>query len=143
MKTSKKTLLIAGLVALLLAAAAAVSYVMWQCSKADASAAASAAAEPFEGEGGEGGGEIKVEYFSMTGCGHCGKFNPVWDAVSDKAPPGVSMRKWDVKNDEGHKAAKEAGVTAFPTVHKTMPDGSVEVFTGDRTEDGLMKFIQG
>ena len=144
MKPSKKTLLLLGLVALLLAAVAATAYMMWQCSKGDGSRLA----EPFDGgpdQPKEGG--TKAEYFAMGGCPHCEAFDPVWQAAEEKlngseSASGLSLHRWDIKTDEGHQAAKAAGVTAFPHVQKTRPDGSVEVFNGKRTEDELLKFLE-
>lgn len=138
MKPSKKTLLLAGLVALLLAAVAATCYMMWQCSKKDETPPL---AESFDGEG-SGSGSTKIEYYAMGGCPHCEAFDPVWKAVEEKLGGSVTMIRMDIKTPDGEKAAKAAGVTAFPHIQKIKPDGSVEVFNLKRTEEELLSFIQ-
>lgn len=139
MKLSKKTLLIAGLVVLLLAAAGAGVYMMWRCGSGEESGHG---VEEFES-----GPGVDVEYYAMDGCPHCAAFDPVWKAVETKVAAsgpdgGVSMHRWDIKTDEGHAKAKEAGVTAFPHVQKKGPDGTVEVFNGKRTEEELLNFCK-
>ncbi len=84
----------------------------------------------------------------MEGCPHCEAFDPVWKAVearvmASEEGSSLSMHRWDVKTDEGREKAKEAGVTAFPHVQKTGPDGNVTVFSGKRTEGELADFCTG
>lgn len=144
MPPTKKTLLLIGLVVLLLAAIAATAYMMWHCVRGDA---APAGTEKFESGGGGGGGAVtKAEYFAMEGCPHCRDFDPVWKAtesavMGNESASTLSLHRWDIRTEDGKAAAKAAGVTAFPHVQKTLPDGSVEVFNGKRTEEELTKFI--
>ena len=134
MLPSTKTLLLLGFALLLVAALMAACYL--------SSRGAARTEEKFE----SGAGETKVEYYSMPGCPHCKAFDPTWKAVageveSSDSRSSLSLHRWDIHTEEGKAAAKEAGVTAFPHVQKTNPDGTVEVFSGKRTEEALMDFI--
>lgn len=140
MKLSKKTLVIAGLLVILLAAAGVGFYMMWKCGSEKSGS-------PGAEEGFESDPATKIEYYAMSGCPHCSAFDPVWSSVeakvmADDSRNGLTMKKWDVKTDEGHDKAKDAGVTAFPHVQKTSPDGVVTVFNGKRTEEELLDFCK-
>jgi hypothetical protein len=133
---TKKTLLLVGFAVLLISALMAACYL--------SSRRSAQVEEKFESGG--GGGETKVEYYAMPGCPHCKAFDPTWKAVageveSSDSNTSLSLHRWDINTPEGKEAAKEAGVTAYPHVQKTKPDGTVEVFTGKRTEEALMDFV--
>lgn len=86
---------------------------------------------------------VVIEYFSMEGCQYCRAFDPIWDSVKaevEATDVGVMLYKYDVGTPEGKAKAAEAGVTAFPHVQKTTPEGDVTVFTGKRDESTLKEF---
>lgn len=137
MRVSKKTMLIAGLVIFFLTAVSVAVYMMWKCMDGEA---ADGSTEPFDVAP-----VTAVEYYAMKDCPHCKVFDTVWEAVDkeledSKKRHGLSMQRWDVKTDEGNAKAKEAGVTAFPHVQKTSPDGNITVFNGKRNAEELTKF---
>lgn len=84
----------------------------------------------------------KVEFFYMPKCPHCENFKPEWDKFVKASADQVSTELIDIKTPEGGAKAKAANVSSFPHVQKGLPDGSVEVFKGSRTLEGLMKFAQ-
>lgn len=135
LKLPKNSLVLVGLVVLLLAAAGATAYMMWRCSKPEPALDGFAAEKA----------DKTVEYFAMEGCPYCKAFDPIWSAVAaeikaSEAASSLSLHRWDVKEPDGKRKAEDAGVTAFPHVQKTNPDGTVEVFSGKRTEGELKDF---
>lgn len=133
------------LLALFLAVVITTAVILWKLlSTAADKVTDNVSGDPLEEGFDDGSGEIEVQYFSMTGCPHCKKFDPVWKSVSEymKGYDGkqtINMHKWDVKTPDGKKKAQEEGITAFPHVQK-VADGETVVFDGKRTESDLKDF---
>ena len=80
-----------------------------------------------------------LTYFYMTGCPHCDKFSPIWDAFAGKA----KVKTAKVEAGEMTPAHKSLGVQGFPTV--LLLDGTGKkkgTFNGERTVAGLNAFIK-
>ena len=113
---------------------------MWTCGRAS-----SYSSYPYSAEAFTAVASTEVVYYSMDGCPHCAAFDPVWADVEEGVVQGgnagrVTMSRWDVKTPDGREKASAAGVTSFPHVQKTKPDGTVTVFEGSRTKEALMDF---
>ena len=78
----------------------------------------------------------KLTYYYMDGCGHCNKFNPIWDEFTSeyKGPPKITFEKIESKD-------APSSVKGFPTVVLTKSDGSTSEFNADRTVGELQNFI--
>ena len=86
------------------------------------------------------GNVTRVEYFYMNGCGHCEKFTPTWDRFTNQYKGSVKLNKTE-QSQAGADTLKKYGVEGFPTVVKIDESGNYETFTGERTVEGLKKFI--
>lgn len=79
-------------------------------------------------------------YFHMNGCGHCKNFTPVWEEFSNNYKGPVQLKKME-RLEAGDDLLKKYKVEGFPTVVKIDEKGNYETFNGERTIDGLKKFI--
>tara|TARA_B100001094_G_C17736637_1_gene579144 strand:- start:44 stop:460 length:417 start_codon:yes stop_codon:yes gene_type:complete len=79
-------------------------------------------------------------YFHMNGCGHCKNFTPVWDSFVNNYKGPVKCKKME-RAEAGDSLLKKYKVEGFPTVIKIDEAGNYETFNGERTKDGLKKFI--
>ena len=83
----------------------------------------------------------EVVLFHMTGCPHCVRMMPAWDAAAAAGPRrGVSMRKVERREDPGLVA--QHGITSFPTIAAIGGGrpGKV-VHKGPRTQKGITEFV--
>ena len=86
-------------------------------------------------------GDAKIIYFSMEGCGHCKKFNQVWDDFTKETKSKGSkcpIKTEEIKSDNTSEINKYK-VSAYPTV-MLVKDGQQIVFKGERTVDALKAF---
>ena len=90
-----------------------------------------------------------VYYFHMESCGHCIKFNPVWDKfVASMDGSGITLKKFNQQEATALRAQMaKAGevpaptVSGYPTVYKS--DGTdYEEFNDDRTVAALTAWVK-
>jgi hypothetical protein len=80
--------------------------------------------------------ENKLTFYHMNGCGHCDKFNPIWDEFTTNysGTPPITFEKIE-------SADAPSSVKGYPTVILTRKDGSTSEFNADRTVGELQRFI--
>jgi len=81
-------------------------------------------------------GQNKLTYYHMNGCGHCEKFNSVWDDFTSNYS-GTSP----ITFEKIESANAPSSVKGYPTVILTTKDGSTSEFNADRTTGELQRFI--
>ena len=92
----------------------------------------------------------ELVFFMASWCGHCKRFEPVWDkfvskCASEGLHPTVKLTKLDVDKDsehhQGYRFQKHA-VRGFPTVMLTdVNDSPGTPFNRNRTEEDLLAFL--
>lgn len=87
-------------------------------------------------------GSVEVKFYYAPWCGHCKKFDPVWDGVSEELSEYASFEKIDSTVEPGKSRALEAGVNAFPHVVR-IQDGETVEFKGPRTPENFKEFCMG
>ena len=85
------------------------------------------------------GNPKELVYFHMTGCGHCKKFNPVWERFSQNYNGNLKLKKLERK--EAGDLLQKYEVKGFPTVLLIDEQGNKKEFQGDRTIQGLESFV--
>ena len=85
---------------------------------------------------------VFVEFYAPW-CGHCKQLSPIWDQLGEhfKENEDVTIAKMDSTKNE----VEGITIEGFPTL-KFFPKGAnkkVVDYTGDRTLDDLMKFMEG
>lgn len=90
-------------------------------------------------------------FFMASWCGHCKRFEPVWDkfvtkCMTEKIHPEIKLTKLDVDKDSEHKQGyrfKTHAVRGFPTIILTdINDKPGTPFNKSRTEDDLFSFLK-
>jgi thiol-disulfide isomerase/thioredoxin len=90
----------------------------------------------FGREGFSGG--LLLTFWKMDTCGHCTKFQPVYDDLKKEwEPKGVRF----VMNNDLEAAAAQ-GINSFPTLQFTAADGTVVEHSGERTQEALSAKIR-
>lgn len=87
-----------------------------------------------------------VLFFKARWCGHCTRFKPVWDTVvsecnSNDKYNNIDFLELDVDEEETKPYMEKYKVRGFPHVVLTKGD-TEQVFTGNRTKDELISFIE-
>ena len=85
------------------------------------------------------GNPKELVYFHMTGCGHCKKFNPVWERFSQSYNGNLKLKKLERK--EAGDLLQKYEVQGFPTILLIDEQGNKKEFQGDRTVKGLESFV--
>ena len=95
-------------------------------------------------EGFEGDGENKtLVYLFWKDCGHCKKFNPVWDEFSGGNKSQIKTVKYEKDSAEGAASAKKYDVSAFPYLILVDKNGKkIKDYDGERTVESLNQFVQ-
>jgi len=83
--------------------------------------------------------DVFVEFYAPW-CGHCKSLAPIWDELGEKFKDDedIVIAKMDATANE----VKGVKVRGFPTLKLFKKDGSVVDFNGDRSLDGLSKFLK-
>lgn len=79
-----------------------------------------------------------VEYYSSDTCSHCRKFDPIFAGLMTGCLPtqGVEFVQIDVTpKKDGGAAAKQSGITQFPTIRLTAADGQTMTYPPNMPRD--------
>jgi len=83
---------------------------------------------------------VSCTYYYMEQCGHCKRFNPEWETfVQTYTGHNVKLRK--VSATEAGKDLEKYDITGFPTILIVYENGEHEDYTGPRTSEALIKFL--
>jgi len=86
--------------------------------------------------------DIVIMNFNTDWCYYSKKFQPIWDEFSKKMK-GQNIIVKDVKcdNNSNETICKKYDIEGFPTV-KLLKDKKIHEFKGNRSVDGLTKFVR-
>lgn len=88
-----------------------------------------------------GSGKKTLVLFHMTGCGHCVKLMPEWDAFEKENDSGILTKK--LERGEAGDLLEKHEITGFPTI--MLLDGNGEKaadYDGERNKGGLLGFCK-
>ena len=75
-------------------------------------------------------------------CGHCQRFEPVFDKVSEKPNLKKDIKFVKINGDTNQKRLIKDGVEGFPTIRLTTDNNQVIEYQGDRTEKDFERFLK-
>ena len=81
--------------------------------------------------------------FRMDGCGHCVELKPEWEKIKTKVPRSLILAEID--SDYSSKITDLIGsdeIMGYPTLTAIKGGKKIIEFSGDRTENELLKFIK-
>jgi len=91
-------------------------------------------------------GECVVALFYADWCGHCQSFKPEFEKAMEKLNgqtdnKGNKLRLVKIDCDVEKALAKEYDVSGYPTVKILYDDGTVTEYGGERSYEGLNKYL--
>jgi thiol-disulfide isomerase/thioredoxin len=90
-------------------------------------------------EGFEGKKEFVLAH--MTGCSHCEKLMPEWNAVERDNPTNITMRSVERTEGDGPELIKKHKVEGFPTILLLQGGELLDTYSGERTKEGLKNYL--
>ena len=84
----------------------------------------------------------KCNLYYAPWCGHCQRFEPVWDKVSQKPNLKKDIKFVKINGDENSKKLIKDGVEGFPTIRLITDNNEVIEYQGDRTEKDFERFLK-
>lgn len=89
--------------------------------------------------------EKVMALFTMNGCGHCVKFEPVWDEFSQNFNGYNGVKIVKIKADEHPELVQLHNISGFPTVKMCIngiENQTTVTYDGDRSFDSLAQFLE-
>lgn len=93
----------------------------------------------------EGGSSKTLIFFKASWCGHCKRFQPVWDDFKTQLqsnPMPIELKEYDVDEEETKPLLEQHNVRGFPTVLLEETGKEDVVFTKNRTVEDLVSFCK-
>ena len=82
----------------------------------------------------------KIVYFHMNTCGHCKRFNPVWDKFARYAKEN-RINALKIEAREYRELQMGLGVRGYPTILKLdSKNNKIKEYRGDRSLSSLKAF---
>lgn len=86
-------------------------------------------------------------FFRATWCGHCTRFKPVWDdfctaKAENSGLSQIDVLEVDVDKEESKPMLQKHNVRGFPHVVLTADGSSDVVYSGNRTKEDLLSFLE-
>lgn len=88
------------------------------------------------------GGKVLLKNYYAPWCGFSKRLMPVWDRLSDMHNGDQNIEIIKVNCELNPEIAKQNNIQGFPTIILYRESGEKIVYQGDRTLDGLNKFIK-
>lgn len=87
-------------------------------------------------------GTTTIEFYSMTGCGHCDDFNEkIWQPLKKELDTTkYNLVEYNI-SESGAERGKKFNVTSTPTILAVKDDTIKATFEGERTLEKVKKFI--
>ena len=84
-----------------------------------------------------------ILYYAMW-CGHSRSFLPEWEKFEEYAKTNLpNIRVSKVRCEDGNETTcSQKGINGYPTVMLYLKSGEEKLYEGDRTLNGLIKFVK-
>jgi len=84
--------------------------------------------------------EAKLILFKSANCGHCQNFIPTWEELKKKLEGMIHLEEHEA--GQVPELAQKYGVNAVPKIFLSVGTSQPVEFTGSRTVDEIIKFLQ-
>lgn len=84
---------------------------------------------------------VKLEYYSLSSCPHCLKFDPIWQNIHKQCKDNTIKYVVD-KSKEAKDLAQQHKITSFPTIIITKDNKKIKEFNSSRTCESLKEFAK-
>lgn len=84
---------------------------------------------------------VKLEYYSLSSCPHCLKFDPIWDKINKQCKDNTVKYIVD-KSKDAKDLAQQHNITSFPTIIITKDNKKIKEFSSSRTCESLKEFAK-
>ena len=94
-------------------------------------------------EGFTSGETVSIEYYYMSGCPHCVKFEPIWKSFEEKSKGSkqkYTLKSYNINEPEGSERGSKFNVNSAPTILAIKNNSIKDTLDGERTLDTLTAF---
>ena len=84
----------------------------------------------------------KCNLYYAPWCGHCQRFEPVWEKVSNKPNLKNKIKFIKINGDTNQKKLIKDGVEGFPTIRLITDNNEVIEYQGNREEKDFESFLK-
>lgn len=90
--------------------------------------------------------KVSIEYYCMSGCGFCEKFEEVWsrftEYVDNSSELQFTYKKYNISTSEGAERGKQFNVNSAPTILAIKNDNVIGSMETNRTLENLIEFAE-
>ena len=87
--------------------------------------------------------KVSIEYYCMSGCPFCDKFEPIWKSFVDSSKStDYTVKKYNISDSEGAKRGSQFNINSAPTVLAIENDAIKDTLNGERTLETLTAFAK-
>lgn len=85
--------------------------------------------------------DIKLEYYSLSTCPHCVKFNPLWETIQGQCK-GCAVKYVVDESSEGKQLAQRYNISSFPTIIVTENGEKKDELVDGRTCESIKRLCK-
>lgn len=87
--------------------------------------------------------KVSIEYYCMSGCPFCDKFEPVWKSFVDSSKSSdYTTVKYNISDSEGSQRGSKYNINSAPTILAIENDSIKDTLNGERTVATLTAFAK-
>lgn len=87
---------------------------------------------------------VSIEYYYMSGCPHCVKFEPIWKSFVNDSSKSTkyTLKSYNINEPDGSSRGSKFNVNSAPTILAIKNDNIIDTLDGERTLESLTAFAK-